>query len=150
MPLLAVWKWFFPVFRDNSGSEVSAWNVEWMDHLRNDVVQHTVKLQIFVWYPFSYFWLETCSYELIFVLLRASKQMTVKFDGVKAKRIFHAVLNLVLFSKVRKYENKYRTKICNFTVPEHPSRQFLDQTLCEHSGGLVGRAAKWALRCNMQ
>ena len=34
------------------------------------------------------------------------------------------------------------------SVPEHPSRPFLYQTLCEHSGGLVGRAAKWALRCN--
>ena len=28
------------------------------------------------------------------------------------------------------------------SIPEHPSRPFLDQTLCEHSGGLVGRAAK--------
>ena len=36
------------------------------------------------------------------------------------------------------------------SIPEHPSRPFLYQTLCEHSGGLVGRAAKWALRCNTQ
>ena len=35
--------------------------------------------------------------------------------------------------------------ICVMTscsIPEHPSRPFLDQTLREHSGGLVGRAAK--------
>ena len=35
--------------------------------------------------------------------------------------------------------------ICVMTscsIPEHPSRPFLDQTLCEHSGVLVGRAAK--------
>ena len=32
-------------------------------------------------------------------------------------------------------------------IPEHPSRPFLDQTLCEHSGGLVRRAAKLAPRC---
>ena len=35
---------------------------------------HAVKLQIFVRYPFSYFWLETGSYELTFVLSRATKQ----------------------------------------------------------------------------
>ena len=36
------------------------------------------------------------------------------------------------------------------SIPEHPSRPFLDQALCEHSCVLVGRAAKWALRYNMQ
>ena len=35
--------------------------------------KYWVKLQIFVRYPFSYFWLETGSYELIFVLSKASK-----------------------------------------------------------------------------
>ena len=44
--------------------------------------------------------------------------MTLKFEGLKAKRNFHTDLNLVLFSKVRKYEIKYRTKICDFTVSE--------------------------------
>ena len=29
-----------------------------------------------------------------------------------------------------------------YSLREHPSLPFLDQTLCEHSGGLVGRAAK--------
>ena len=37
---------------------------------------------------------------------------------------------------------------CNF--PEHPSRPFLDQGLCERSGVLVGRVAEWALRCCTQ
>ena len=41
---------------------------------------HTVKLQIFVRCPFSYFSVETGSYELIFVLSRASKQMTLKLE----------------------------------------------------------------------
>ena len=36
------------------------------------------------------------------------------------------------------------------SIPEHPKRPFLDQTLCKHSGGLAGRAAKLAPRCNTQ
>ena len=42
--------------------------------------------------------------------------MTLKFKGFKTKRKFHIVLNVVLFSKVRKYENKYRTIFCDVTV----------------------------------
>ena len=38
------------------------------------------------------------------------------FDGLKTKINFHPVLNFALFSQVRKYEIKYRTKICDFTV----------------------------------
>ena len=30
----------------------------------------------------------------------------------------------------------------SYSLPEHPSRPFLDQIVWEHSGGLVGRAAK--------
>ena len=44
-----------------------------------------------------------------------------------------------------KEQIKLKLTICAMTscsTPEHPSRPFLDQTLCEHSGGLVGRAAK--------
>ena len=48
--------------------------------------------------------------------LGKSLKMTLKFKVLKAKINFHVVLNLVLFSKVRKYENKYWTKICDFTV----------------------------------
>ena len=33
-------------------------------------------------------------------------------------------------------------------MSEHPSRPFLDQILCEHSGGLVRRTTKYALKCN--
>ena len=36
------------------------------------------KFQLFARYPFSYFWLETGSYELIFLLSRASKQSLCK------------------------------------------------------------------------
>ena len=35
-------------------------------------------------------------------------------------------------------------------VPEHTLQPLLDQTLCEHLGGLVGRDAKVVLRCNTQ
>ena len=42
--------------------------------------------------------------------------MTLKFNGFKAKRNFHTILNFVLIQKYEMYENKYRTKICDFTV----------------------------------
>ena len=42
--------------------------------------------------------------------------MTWKFNGFKAKRNFHTILNFVPFQKYEMYENKYRTKICDFTV----------------------------------
>ena len=42
--------------------------------------------------------------------------MTLKFNGFKPKRNFHTILNFVLFQKYEMYENKYRTKICDFTV----------------------------------
>ena len=44
--------------------------------------------------------------------------MTLKFNGFKEKRNFHSILNFVLFQKYEMYENKYRTKICHFTVVE--------------------------------
>ena len=44
--------------------------------------------------------------------------MTLKFNGFKAKINFHTILNFVLFQKYEMYENKYRTKICDFTVLE--------------------------------
>ena len=81
----------------------------------------TVKLQIFVRYPFSYFWLETGPYKLIFVLSRPQNKITLKFDGLKTKINFHLVLNFALFSRVRMYEIKYRTKICDFTVSLYTS-----------------------------
>ena len=42
--------------------------------------------------------------------------MTLKFNGFKAKRNFHTILNFVFFQKYEMYENKYCTKICDFTV----------------------------------
>ena len=44
------------------------------------------------------------------------KKMTLKFNGFKAKRNFHTMLNFALFQKYEMYENKYRTKICDFAV----------------------------------
>ena len=35
-------------------------------------------------------------------------------------------------------------------VMQHTRGPFLDQTLCEHAGGMVGRAAKQVLRCSAQ
>ena len=86
----------------------------WVDKLC--VQQYTVKLQIFVRYPFLYFWLETGSCELIFVLSTASKQITLKFDGLQTKNKLSSCIIFCTFSQVRKYEIKYRTKICDFTV----------------------------------
>ena len=97
-------------------------DVRAMEHFRKKIncqaklIQSTVKLQIFVWYPFSYFRLETGSYVLIFVLSRVCGENDVEFNGFKAKRNFHTILNFVLFQKYEMYENKYRTKICDFTV----------------------------------
>ena len=42
--------------------------------------------------------------------------MTLKIEGLEGRRNFHTVLNVAHFSKARKYENKYRAKICDFTV----------------------------------
>ena len=69
-------------------------------------IKHTVKLQIFVRYLFSYFRLETGPYVLIFVLSRVCEKMTLKLNGFKAKRDFHTILNFVLFQKYEMYENK--------------------------------------------
>ena len=79
----------------------------------------TVKLQIFVRYLFSYFRLETGSYVLIFVLSRVCEKMTLKFNGFKAKRNFHTILNFVLFQKYEMYKNKYRTEFV--TLQYQPS-----------------------------
>ena len=47
----------------------------------------------------------------------SAKKMTLKFNGFKAKTNFHTILNFVLFQKYEMYKNKFRTKICDFTVP---------------------------------
>ena len=81
------------------------------------LTKHTVKLQIFVRYLFSYFRLETDSYVLIFALSRVCEENDVEIQWLKkAKRNLHTILNFVLFQKYEMYENKYRTKICDFTV----------------------------------
>ena len=72
----------------------------------------TEKSQIFVLYPFSYFWLETSSLELIFVLSRASKKLHWNSRAYKKGNV-HPALNLVPFLKD---ENNYRMKVCDFTV----------------------------------
>ena len=66
---------------------------------------------------FSYFWLETGSSELIFALSMASKQKRplTTCTAWKRKQIF-VWITVVLFSKVRKCKNMYRTKFCYFTV----------------------------------
>ena len=61
--------------------------------------QITVKLQIFVRYPFSYFWLETGSYELIFVLSRASKQKYIEIRWPQDKDKFSSGIKFRTFFK---------------------------------------------------
>ena len=52
---------------------------------------YTVKLQTFVRYPFSYFWLVTGSYELIFVLSRVCEENDVESQWLQSKKNFHAI-----------------------------------------------------------
>ena len=77
---------------------------------RKFVSENTVKLQTFVRYPFSYFWLETGSYQLIFVLSRASKQNYIEIRWPQDKKNFYPVLNFHFFQKYERtisstYEN---------------------------------------------
>ena len=76
------------------------------------------QILIWPWYPFSNFRLETGSCELIFVLSRSSKQKDVEIRRVQNKEKFSSFygFKFSIFTEVRKYENKYRTKICDFTV----------------------------------
>ena len=53
-----------------------------------------------------------------------------KFNGFKAKRNFHTILNFLLFQKYEKYKSKYRTKICDFTVIFVKKCQVLQGCLC--------------------
>ena len=70
---------------------------------------NTVKFQIFVRYPFSHFWLETGSYELIFVLLRALNQNNIEIRWPQDKNIFSSGIKFRTFfestklSTVRKF-----------------------------------------------
>ena len=73
----------------------------WIDHLRNGVMQHTVKLQIFVRYLFSYFRLETGSYVLIFVLSRVCEENDVETQWLQSKKKFSYDIKFRTFSKVR-------------------------------------------------
>ena len=64
--------------------------------------------------------------------------------GWQPKRPFCAILFYASPRVTKACETRLQT-ICTMTscsIPEHPSRPFMDQTVWEHSGGLVGRAAK--------
>ena len=70
-------------------------------------VRLTVKSQIFVRYPFSYFWLETGSFELIFIVSRASKQNDAEIREPRSKKKVSYDINFCTFfksTKVRKYQ----------------------------------------------
>ena len=60
----------------------------------------TVKLQIFVWYLFSYFRLETGSYVLIFVLSRVCEENDVEIQWLQGKKKFSYDIKFRTFSKV--------------------------------------------------
>ena len=74
-------------------------------------------------------WSLKAGFTVIFVLSRASKQNYIEIQWPQDKINFHPVLNFARFSNVRKYEIKYRTKICDFTVhsPVHkPTDLYMD------------------------
>ena len=63
--------------------------------------RNTVKVQIFVRYLFSYFWLETGSYALIFVLSRVCEENDVEIQWLQSKKKFSYNIKFRTFSKVR-------------------------------------------------
>ena len=67
--------------------------------------------------------------------------MTLKFNGFKAKRNFHTILNFVLFPKYEMYENKYRTKICDFTVAESSYSGYYYNTWYEYEGKSLSQSS---------
>ena len=73
--------------------------------LPDNNLTYTVKLQIFVRYPFSYFGLETGSYELIFVLLRDSKQNYIEIRWPQDKNKFSSGIKFRTFFKSTKVRN---------------------------------------------
>ena len=64
--------------------------------------QNTVKLQIFVRYLFSYFWLETGSYELFFVLSRVLKQNYIEIRWPQENNKFSSGIKFRTFFKSTK------------------------------------------------
>ena len=68
---------------------------------RSSDYKHTVKLQIFVRYLFSYFRLETGSYVLIFVLSRVCEENDVEIQWLQSKKKFSYDIKFRTFSKVR-------------------------------------------------
>ena len=100
----------------------------------NDKLSVTVKLQIFVRYLFSYFRLETGSYVLIFVLSRVCEENDVEIQWLQSKKKFSYDIKFRTFQKYEIYENKYRTKICDFTVASFSiPRAFGLQHGCMHA-----------------
>ena len=92
---------------------------EWCTNLaKKTVCKNTVKLQIFVQYPFSYFWLETGLYELIFVLSRASKQNYIEIRWPQDKNKFSSGIKFRTFFKSMKLS----------TVRKFVTLQYLDLT----------------------
>ena len=63
---------------------------------------NTVKLHIFVRYPFSYFGLETGSYELTFVLSRASKHNNIEIRWPQDRNKFSSSIKFRTFFKSTK------------------------------------------------
>ena len=80
-------KWKKEAVRDTK--EKATARIRTGDHL------FTVKSQIFVQYPCS---LETGSCGLIFILLRASKEYTVEFQGRHNKKVSERPLDLSFWS----------------------------------------------------
>ena len=104
----------------------------------------TVKLQIFVRYLFSYFRLETGSYVLIFVLSRVCEENDVEIQWLQSKKKFSYDIKFVFFQKYEMYENKYRTKICDFTV----SGQGFDRFTAEPDVDVTRLSMFLKLRCS--
>ena len=77
----------------------------WPDQVSAKRKKGTVKLQIFIRYPFSYFRLETGSYKLNFVLSRASKQNYIEIRWPRDKNKFSSGIKFRTFFKSTKVRN---------------------------------------------
>ena len=80
----------------------------------------TVQSQIFARYPFSYFRLETGFVQTKLRTFDSEGPETndVEIRGPQNKNNFSYDIN-IRSSKVRMYKNKYRSKMCDFTVNRH-------------------------------
>ena len=87
-----------------------------LNRVRNFCDYSTEKLQFFVRCPFSYFWLESGSRELIFALSRASKHNDVEIWRPQSKKKFSYRLQYSIKYFFQKYESTKISTVRKFVT----------------------------------